>query len=80
MYGIISAILISSCTPERSFSALKRVKTRLRSTMVQERQKGLLLLSVERKTLLTLMNNRFIILSPLKCVIVVPMYWLDRST
>ena len=25
-------------------------------------------------------NNRFIILSPLKCAIVVPMYWLDRST
>ena len=54
MYGIISAIPISSCTAERSFSALKRVKTRLRSMMVQERLEGLLLLSVERKTLLTL--------------------------
>ena len=79
MYGIISAIPISSCTAERSFSALKRVKTRLRSTMVQERLEGLLLLSVERKTLLTL-TKEFIILSPLNCVIVVPMFWLDRST
>ena len=32
VYGIISAIRIRSCTAERSFSALKRVKTRLRST------------------------------------------------
>ena len=47
VYAIISAIPISSCTAERSFSALKRVKTRLRSTIVQERLEGLLLLSVE---------------------------------
>ena len=60
MYGIISAIPISSCTAERSFSALKRVKTRLRSTMVQERLEGLLLLSVERKTLLILTKESII--------------------
>ena len=60
MYCIISAIPISSCTAERSFSALKRVKTRLRSTMVQERLEGLLLLSVERKNLLTLTKESII--------------------
>ena len=60
MYGIISAIPISSCTAERSFSALKRVKTRLRSTMVQQRLEGLLLLLVERKTLLTLTKESII--------------------
>ena len=60
VYAIISAIPISSCTAERSFSALKRVKTRLRSTMVQERLEGLLLLSVERKILLTLTKESVI--------------------
>ena len=38
--GIISAIPISPCTAGRSFSAQKRVKTRLRSTMVQETLEG----------------------------------------
>ena len=47
-YSIAMAIPISSCTAER---ALKRVKTRLRSTMVQERLDGLLLIAVERKIL-----------------------------
>ena len=60
VYGMICAIPISSCTAERSFSALKRVKTRLRSTMVQERLEGLLLLSVERETLLTLTKESII--------------------
>ena len=60
VYAIISAIPISSCTAERSFSALKRVKTRLRSTMVQERLEGLLLLSVDRKILLTLTKESVI--------------------
>ena len=60
VYAIISAIPISSCTAEHSFSALKRVKTRLRSTMVQERLEGLLLLSVERKILLTLTKESVI--------------------
>ena len=36
-YSIVVAIPISSATAERSFSALKRVKTRVRSSMVQER-------------------------------------------
>jgi hypothetical protein len=48
-YSIIVATPVSSCTAERSFSALKRVKTRLRSTMLQARLEGLLLISVERE-------------------------------
>ena len=46
-YSIVVAIPISSATAERSFSALKRVKTRIHSSMVQERLEGLLLMAVE---------------------------------
>ena len=53
-YSIVVAIPISSATAERSFSALKRVKTRIRSSMVQEGLEGLLLMAVERKILLSL--------------------------
>jgi hypothetical protein len=53
VFSIAVAIPISSCTAERSFSALKRIKTRLRSTMVQDRLEGLLLMSVERKVMMT---------------------------
>ena len=53
-YSIVVAIPISSATAGRSFSALKRVKTRIRSSMVQERLEGLLLMAVERKILLSL--------------------------
>ena len=48
---------VSSCTAGRSFSALKRVKTRLRSTMVQERLQGLMLMTVEKKLLMSLSNK-----------------------
>ena len=40
VYAIAVAIPVSSSTAERSFSALKRVKTRIRSSMVQERLKS----------------------------------------
>ena len=59
-YSIALAIPISSCTAERSFSALKRVKTRLRSTMMQERLDGLLLIAVERKILKTINSDAII--------------------
>ena len=51
IYSIAIAIPISTCTAERSFSALKRIKTRLRSTMAQERLEDLLMMSVEHKIL-----------------------------
>ena len=49
VYSIAVAIPVTSATAERSFSALKRIKSRLRSTMAQDRLEGLLLLSLERK-------------------------------
>jgi hypothetical protein len=52
VYAIAVAIPVSSSTAERSFSALKRVKTRIRSSMVQERLESLLSMSIERKILL----------------------------
>ena len=59
-YSIALAIPISSCTAERSFSALKRVKTRLRSTMMQERLDGLLLIAVKRNILKTINSDAII--------------------
>ncbi len=52
IYAIAVAIPVSSSTAERSFSALKRVKTRIRSSMVQERLEALLSMTIERKVLL----------------------------
>ena len=40
----------TTCTVERSFSTLRRVKTWLRSTMADERLSGLCLLSVHRQS------------------------------
>ena len=54
IYSIAVAIPISTCTAERSFSALKRIKTRLRSTTTQERLEDLLMMSVELKILSSL--------------------------
>ena len=54
VYAIALVIPITSCSAERSFSTLKRVKTRLRSSMLQERLEGLLLMSIERKILMNL--------------------------
>ena len=49
VYVIAVAIPVSSSTAERSFSTLKRVKSRICSTMVQERLEGLLMMAFERK-------------------------------
>ena len=42
-------IAVTSAESEQSFSALKRIKTRLRSTMGQERLSALAILSIERE-------------------------------
>ena len=42
-------IPVTSATAEHSFSVLKRTKTYLRSTMVQERLTHLAVLSIERE-------------------------------
>ena len=60
VYAISVGIPISSVTAERSFSALKRVKTRIRSSMLQGRLEALLLMAVERDILLSLDKVRII--------------------
>ncbi|QQP39219.1 Uncharacterized protein FKW44_020035, partial [Caligus rogercresseyi] len=44
----LATIPVTSCSAERSFSCLRRLKTYLRSTMSQERLHALGLLSIER--------------------------------
>ena len=46
VYSIALAMPITSCSAERSFSTLKHVKTRIRSSMLQGRLEGLMLISV----------------------------------
>lgn len=43
------AILVTSCSCERTFSKLSIVKTKLRSTMKQERLDGLLTMFIEQE-------------------------------
>ena len=60
LHSIAVAIPVSSCTAEHSFSALKRVKTRLRYTTVQERLEGLMLMAVEKKRLMSISNESIV--------------------
>ena len=60
VYAISVGIPISSATAERSFSALKRAKTHIRSSMLQGRLEALLLMAVERDILLSLDKVRII--------------------
>ena len=46
---ILSVIPATSCSAERSFSSLRRLKNHLRSTMGQERLSNLALLHIERE-------------------------------
>ena len=46
---IYSVIPATSCSSERSFSCLRRLKTYLRSTMKQDRLSSLALLNIERE-------------------------------
>ena len=48
-YAVAAAIHVSPSTAERTFSAPKQVKSRIRSSMVQDRLEGLLLMIFERK-------------------------------
>jgi hypothetical protein len=45
---ILLTMLVSSATAERSFSSLKRIKTYLRSTMVEDWLNGLALMHIHR--------------------------------
>ena len=47
---IFAAILTTSCSAERSFSALRRIKTYLRNRMKDERLSAVVILNIERET------------------------------
>ncbi|CAH1102311.1 unnamed protein product [Psylliodes chrysocephalus] len=46
---ILAAPSLSTCTPERTFSSMKRLKTYLRNSTGQERLNGLALMSIHRR-------------------------------
>ena len=54
---ILGTIPATSCSPERSFSALRRIKTYLRSTMGQERLLDISILNIERETTNFVLKN-----------------------
>ena len=60
VYSIAVAMPIMSASLERTFSVLKRVKSRIRSSMIQERLEALLLMAIERKVLLSLDKDRIV--------------------
>ena len=60
VYSIALAIPITSCSAEHSFSTLKRVKTRLRFSMLQDRLEGLMLMSIERRILMRLDKEKLV--------------------
>lgn len=49
LFKILWTIPANTCSCERSFSSLKRIKTHLRNTTGQDRLSGLALLSIERE-------------------------------
>lgn len=46
---ILATLPVSTCTPERTFSTMKRLKTYLRNSTGQERLTGLALMSIHRR-------------------------------
>ena len=60
VYSIAVAMPVTSASSERPFSVLKRVKSRIRSSMIQERLEALLLIAIERKVLLSLDKDRIV--------------------
>lgn len=55
---IILTIPVSTCSCERSFSALRRLKTYLRSTMLAERLNHFAIMNVHRDLTLNLNNDQ----------------------
>ena len=67
---IVLCMLVSTCTAERSFSCLRRLKTYLRSTMSQERLNHAAILCCHKDVVETLyfpsMINEFIKKNPIR--------------
>ena len=55
---IFSSIPATSCSAERSFSALWKIKTYLRSTMGQERLSNVAILNIKREITILIMNEK----------------------
>ena len=54
---ILAVIPATSCSAERSFSSLRRLKTYLRNSMGQERLSSLALLHIEREYVNKVLNE-----------------------
>ena len=54
---ILTVIPATSCSAERSFSALRRLKTYLRSTMGQQRVSNIALINIEMTYAYSVVNN-----------------------
>lgn len=54
---LVLTMPVSSANAERSFSALKRVKTYLRSTMAEQRLNNLCIMSIERELSSSLLED-----------------------
>ncbi|XP_022176229.1 52 kDa repressor of the inhibitor of the protein kinase-like [Myzus persicae] len=54
---VLCTLPVSTATPERSFSSLKRVKSHLRNSMKEDHLNGLVLLSYYRNIEITLEEN-----------------------
>jgi len=55
--SILATIPVTSCSAERSFSALRRIKTFLRCTMGQDRLSSIAVINIERKYANKTMQN-----------------------
>ena len=54
---ILAVIPATSCSAERSFSALRRLKTYLRSTMGQQRVSNIVLINIDRAYANSVVHN-----------------------
>ena len=54
---ILAVIPVTSCSAERSFSRLRRLKTYLRSTMRKQRVSNIALVNTEREYANSVVNN-----------------------
>ncbi|KAK4873687.1 hypothetical protein RN001_013047 [Aquatica leii] len=53
LLNILSTLPVTTCTPERSFSTLRRLKTYLRNSCEQERLTGLALMAIHRDVIIS---------------------------
>lgn len=57
-YKYLVTLSVTPCSCERSFSKLKLVKTRLRSSLTQENLESLMIIAIEKDIALELKNNK----------------------